>query len=101
MHGRVLEHGDGASEVGDHFGRHFTLFSDRCGQLAGVELDVLDVGLDFGSELLQMLDNRHVHRLGQVGMVVCNGAGLLALLAVGPWVSCNTTHCHSAWLTMP
>lgn len=79
VHGGVLEHGDGAGEVGDDLGGDLALFGDGGGELAGVELDVLDVGLDLGAELLQVLDDGHVDSLGQVGVMVGDGSGLLAL----------------------
>ena len=46
------------------------------GELASVHLNILDVCLDFGSQLLQVLNNRHVDSSGQVGMVICNVASL-------------------------
>jgi hypothetical protein len=50
-------------------------------KLSSVHLDVLDVCLDLGAELLEMLYDGSFHSLCEVCMVVCNVAGLLALLS--------------------
>ncbi len=77
-HGGVLEQGDGTSKLGDHLGGHLTLLGDRVGKLAGVLLDILDVSLDLGAELLEVLDDGALDGLGKVGVVVSNDTGLFA-----------------------
>lgn len=69
-HRGVLEHGDTPGQVGDHFGGELTLTSDGGSQLAGILLNVLDVSLELGAELLQMLNDGTFDSLGQVGVSV-------------------------------
>ncbi len=77
-HGGVLEEGDGACELGDLLGGHLALLGDRVGELAGVLLDILDVRLDLGAELLEVLDDGALDGLCEVGVVVGDDAGLVA-----------------------
>lgn len=77
-HGGVLEQGDGTSKLGDLLGRHLALFSDRVGELAGVLLHILDVSLDLGAELLEVLDDGSLDRLCEVGVMVSDDTGLVA-----------------------
>lgn len=81
-HGGVLEHGDAPGEIGDHLGRGFALLCDGGGELARVLLDVADVRLELDAELLEVLDDGSLDRLGEVGMVVRDQARLLALLSL-------------------
>lgn len=50
-------------------------------ELSGIHLDVLDVSLDFSSELVQVLDDGSLDSLCEVGMVVGDDTCLLSLLA--------------------
>lgn len=78
-HRRVLEHRDAPREVGDHLGRKLALLGDGGGELARVLLDVADVRLELRVQLLQVLHDRALDRLGQVRVVVRDQARLLAL----------------------
>lgn len=57
LHGSVVNGINSPGQVGDSPGRQLPLLGDRGGKLPGVVLDVLDVGLDLGSELLEVLDD--------------------------------------------
>ena len=76
-HGGVLEEGDGTGELGDHLGGHLTLLGDRVGELASVLLNIPDVCLDLGAELLEVLYDGALDGLGKVGVVVSNDTGLV------------------------
>lgn len=76
-HGSVLEQGDGTSKLGDHLGRHLALLGDRVGELASVLLNILDVSLDLGTKLLEVLNDGALNGLGEIGMVVSNDTGLV------------------------
>ena len=78
-HRSVLEHRDTSREVGDHLRAQFPLLRDRSGQFSGILLNILDVRLEFGSKLLEMLDNGSLDRLGEIGVVVGDEASLLSL----------------------
>jgi hypothetical protein len=56
-HRSVGDSTNGSSQVGDGLGGEFSLLGDGCSKLSGVVLDVLDVRLDFSSELLQVLND--------------------------------------------
>ena len=58
LHRGVVDGADSSGEVRDGLGRHFTLSSDGSRKLASVVLDILEMRLDLGSELLQVLDDR-------------------------------------------
>jgi hypothetical protein len=79
-HRGILEHGDGASEVGNHLRRRLTLLRDGGGELARVLLDVADVGLELSTKLLKVLDDGTFDGLGEVGVGVGDEASALALL---------------------
>lgn len=83
-HRRVLEHRDAPGQVRDDLCRDLALVGDARRQLARVELDVLDVRLELGPELLQVLDDAQLDRLGQVGVVVRDQARLLPLSSSQP-----------------
>jgi len=53
----VVNIANSPGKVGDDPGGHLTLPSDRSGELAGVVLDVLEVRLDLGAQLLKVLDD--------------------------------------------
>jgi hypothetical protein len=76
-HGSVVDGANSTSEVGDRLGGHLTLSCDRVGELASVVLDVLDVGLDLGPELLQVLDDGRLDSPGERGVGVGNEPGLV------------------------
>lgn len=77
-HGCILEQGDRLGEIRDHLGRHFPLLGDAVGELASVLLNILDVGLDFRTEFLEVLNNASLDCFTEVGVVVCNDARLVA-----------------------
>ncbi len=77
-HGGVLEEGDGAGELGDLLGGHLTLLGDRVGELAGILLHILDVSLDLGAKLLEVLDDGALDGLGEVGWWISDDTGLVA-----------------------
>lgn len=82
-HGSVLEHGDAPREVGDHLGRKLALLGDGGGELARVLLDVLDVRLKLGTELLEVLNDGALDSASEVGVVVGDLAGFLTLRGRG------------------
>lgn len=78
-HRGVLEHGDTSGKVGDHLGAQFSLLCNCGSQFPGILLDVLDVRLQFGSELLEVLHDGSFDRLGEIGVVVGDETSLLSL----------------------
>lgn len=78
-HGSILQHGDTSRQVRDHLGAQLSLLRNSSGEFAGVLLDILDVRLQLGSELLQVLNNRSFDRLGQIGMRIGDQTSLLTL----------------------
>jgi hypothetical protein len=78
-HRGVLEHGDGASEVGDHLGRELALLGDSGGELSSVLLDVPHVRLELSAELLEVLHDGALDRLGEVGVSIGDETSPLAL----------------------
>lgn len=56
-HGSVVDVSDGSVQIGDDLGRHLSLLGNGSSELAGVVLNVLDVSLDLGPQLLQVLDD--------------------------------------------
>lgn len=78
-HRSVLEHGDTPSQVGDHLGRDFTFLCDASSEFASILLNVLDVSLEFGAKLLEVLYDGTFDRLGEVGMVIGNQTSTFTL----------------------
>jgi hypothetical protein len=58
LHRGVVDSSDSSGEVADRLGGELSLLGDGSGELSSVVLDVLDVSLDLGSELLEVLNNR-------------------------------------------
>jgi hypothetical protein len=77
-HGGVLEQGNGAGKIRDHLGGQFAFLGNTVGQFTGVLLHILDMSLDLGSQLLQVLNNGSLDSLCQVGVVVGNDTGLFS-----------------------
>jgi hypothetical protein len=77
-HGGVVDVSDSSVEVRDDLGRHLSLLGDGSSQLSSVVLDVLDVGLDLGPELLQVLDNGRLDSPGKRRVRVGNDPGLVS-----------------------
>lgn len=69
-HRGVGDRADGSSQISDSLGGEFSFLGDGCGELSSVVLNVLDVRLDFGSELLQVLNDGRINssRQGCVGV---------------------------------
>ena len=78
-HRRVLEHGDTSREVGDHLRAQLSLLRDGGSEFAGILLNILDVRFQLGAELLEMLYDRSLDSLGEIGVVVGNETSLLPL----------------------
>ena len=76
-HGSVGNSTDGPGEVRNGLGGHLPLLGDTSGELASVVLDVLDVSLDLGSELLEVLDDRRVDGSGERRVRLGDDAGLV------------------------
>lgn len=78
-HRRVLEHRNAPRQIGNKFRRKFPLLRHGRSELSRVLLNVLDVRLELRAEFLEVLHYRTFHRFGEVGVVVCDQAGFLAL----------------------
>jgi hypothetical protein len=76
-HGSVGDSSDGSSQVGNGLGGHLPLLSDTSSKLSSVVLNVLDVGLDLGSELLQVLNDRRINGSGEGRVRLGDDSGLV------------------------
>jgi hypothetical protein len=76
-HGGVGDGTDGPGQVGDSLGGHLPLLGDAGSELASIVLNILDVSLDLGSELLEVLDNRRVDGSGEGRVGLGDDAGLV------------------------
>lgn len=77
-HGGVVDVSDSSVEVRDDLGRHLSLLGDGSGEFTSVVLDVLDVGLDLGPKLLEVLDDGRLDGPGQRRVRVGNDPGLVS-----------------------
>lgn len=77
-HGSVRNGSNRPSQVGDGLGGEFSLLGDRCGKLSCVILDVLQVSLDFGSQLLQVLNDGGIDGSGKVCVRVGDDSSLVS-----------------------
>lgn len=77
-HGSVGDGTDRTSQISDGFGGEFSFTSDGSGEFTGIVLNVLDVSLDLGSELLEVLNDGRVDRSSQRGVRVGNDPGLVS-----------------------
>ena len=68
---------NGPSQISNGLGRHLPLLCNTSGELSSVVLDVLDVSLDLGSELLQVLDDRRVDGSGKGRVGLGDDSGLV------------------------
>jgi hypothetical protein len=68
---------NGPSQIGNGLGRHLPLLGNTSSELSSVVLDVLDVSLDLGSELLQVLDDRRVDGSGKGRVGLGDDSGLV------------------------
>jgi hypothetical protein len=76
-HGGVGNGTDSPGQVGDGLGGHLPLLGDTGGEFASVVLDVLNVSLDLGSELLEVLNDRRVDGSGEGRVGLGDDAGLV------------------------
>jgi hypothetical protein len=74
----VVDVSDSSVEVRDDLGRHLSLLGDGSGEFTSVVLDVLDVGLDLGPKLLEVLDDGRLDGPGQRRVRVGNDPGLVS-----------------------
>lgn len=77
-HGSVLEHSDGLGKVRDVLSRHLPFLGDGRGKSASVVLDVLDMSLDLGSKLLEVLNDGSLDGLGKRSVRVGDNTGLVS-----------------------
>jgi hypothetical protein len=77
-HGSVVDVSDSSVEVRDDLGGHLSLLGDGSGEFTSVVLDVLDVGLDLGPELLEVLDDGRLDGPCQRRVRVGNDPGLVS-----------------------
>lgn len=59
---------DSPGQIGNGLGGEFSLLGNRSGELSSVVLDVLQVGLDLRSKLLQVLNDRGIDGSREVGV---------------------------------
>jgi hypothetical protein len=76
-HGSVVDVPNSPGQVRDGLGGHLPLSGDGSREFTSVILDVLDVSLDLGSELLQVLNNGRLDGSCERGVRVCNDPGLV------------------------
>ena len=74
----MIDVADRTSEVGYVLGGHLPLASDGSGKLAGVVLDILQVRLDLGAKLLQVLHNRRLNGARKRGVGIRDEPCLVA-----------------------
>ena len=78
LHGSVIDGTNSSGQVGDSPGRQLPLLGDRSCQLSGVVLDVLDMSLDLGSELLEVLDDGRLDSPSERSVGIGNETSLVS-----------------------